>query len=122
ALSVNDFRLSTQDFLNELGQIASNQAYVAARTSDNGGQPYDVSRPGTADPDPNVAAELLNERISFELVAEELRARKIDITDADRVQAVALIGESLQRAQARQATNGTTVPGVPVAQPPPTDT
>jgi hypothetical protein len=121
ALQVNGWQLSTQEFLDELGQIAANQAYIAARTSDNGGQPYQVFEPGTSNPNPNVAAELLNERVSFELVAEELKSRNLSITDADRSQAVGLIGQSLQRAQQRETTNGTTAPGVPVSEPPTTD-
>jgi peptidyl-prolyl cis-trans isomerase C len=108
ALEVNDARLSSRDFLDELGQIAGNQRYVDVRTSDNGGQPYTVFKPGTADPDPNVAAELLNERVSFELVADELKTRNLTITDADRDQAVSLIGQSLQRSQARAAVTSTT--------------
>src|SRR5262249_13197397 len=121
ALQVNGWQLSTQDFLDELTQIANNQPYIAARTSDNGGQPYQVFEPGTTNPTPAAAAELLNERVSFELVAEELKNRNLSITDADRTQAVGLIGQSLQRAQQRESTAATTPAGVPVSEPPTTD-
>lgn len=120
ALEVNGWQLSTQDFLDELGQIAGNQPYVDARTSDNGGQPYLLFKPGTTDPDPNAAAELLNERVSFRLVSNELQSRNLTITDADRDQAISLIGQSLLRAQSRAAATTGTSPSTTASTPPTT--
>lgn len=99
ALKVNDWNLSRATFLDELQQVASNQRYLQARTATNGGAPYQVFQPGTTEPVPAAATELLNERVSFRLAEEELQRRNVAVTDADRQQAIGLVGASLQRAQ-----------------------
>lgn len=99
ALRVGEWTLSNRDFLDELSQVAANQTYIDARTAGNRGVPFQVFRQGTGEPTPTVAAEFLNERVSFRLAQDELRKRNVTVTDADRRQAIGLLGASLQRSE-----------------------
>lgn len=95
ALTVNGWTLSNDDFDDQVRQLSRNPAYLEARKAANGGQALQVYQSGTDQVDPDLAAELLNERISFRLVADELRVRGITPTDADRARVAELLGASL---------------------------
>lgn len=92
-LTVDDWSLAKADFLDELDQVAHNQAYVDARTAAD--DQFRVYTPGTTTYDPAFVAEFLNERITFRLVEQELAKRNLTVTDADRAAAEALIGAQL---------------------------
>jgi len=113
ALQVDDWQLSRDDFLDELRQVEKNPRYVEARTLAGGHQQFTVFEPGTDQPDPLVAAEFLNERVSFRLAETELAKRNLTVTDTDRRQAIGLLGASLQRAQSQASSAGSTSTTMP---------
>ena len=82
-LTVNGWTLSRGAFRDQLQQIADNEGYVAARSAN--GEPFEVLKPGTDEFAPELVAEFLNERITFELARAEVAARGLTVTDEMRV-------------------------------------
>jgi hypothetical protein len=98
-LGVNGWSLARTDLRDELGQIAANDGYRAARGRE--GKPLAVFRPGsTTDYDPALVVELLNERVTFQLAADEVARRGLVASDADRAAALAVIEDGFAPAGA----------------------
>jgi hypothetical protein len=93
-LSVDGWTLSRDELRDELDQIAGNAGYRAARARN--GQPLAVFREGsTTEYDPALIVELLNERVTFRLAAQEVARRGLVPTDDDRAAALAVIEDGL---------------------------
>jgi hypothetical protein len=113
-LQVNGWTLTRTDFLDELDQIAHNQGYLDARSQN--GQSFKVFKEGsTTDYDPSFVAEMLNERVTFQLAGAEVAKRHLTVTDADRAKAIAVIDQGLATganpAGSAGVTGGTTPAG-----------
>jgi hypothetical protein len=103
-LTVDGWTLSRDAFTDQLQQIADNEGYVAARSAT--GEPFTVMREGTDEFDPELVAEFLNERITFQLAAAEVAERGLTITDADRQKAIDTIVAGLASGTTDLGTNG----------------
>lgn len=107
-LSVNGWTLSRDAFRDQLQQIADNEGYVAARSANS--EPFRILRPGTDEFDPELVAEFLNERVTFQLAEAEVARRGLTVTDEDRQRAIDTIIPGLASG-ATDLSTATTTPG-----------
>jgi hypothetical protein len=108
-LRVDGWTLTRAELREELDQIGRNDGYRAARARN--GQPLAVFKEGsTTEYDPALVVELLNERITFKLAADEVAGRGLVPTEEDRQAALAVIEDGLAPGDSpdRDVTPGTT--------------
>jgi hypothetical protein len=118
-LRVDGWSLSRSELRDELQQIVANPGYLEARGRN--GQPRRVFREGSSTEfDPALVAELLNERVTFQLAAVEVARRQLAVTDADRAAARQVVEDGLATGAgpaAGTAGAGTGTPGTEAPSP-----
>jgi hypothetical protein len=93
ALSVGSYSLSESEFMDQLASIADNQAYLDSRAAQ--GNPLTVQGTNDATYSTSFTAQVLNERVSFVLAEQEVEARGLEVTEADRRNAEILLSLNL---------------------------
>lgn len=105
ALEVGSYSLSESDFMDQLATIAANEAYLATREAQ--GNPITVQGTNDATYSTSFTSQILNERVSFVLAAQEVEERGLEVTEADRRNAEVLL--SLSLSPNPQQSDGTTI-------------